>query len=138
MQTRAQKNSKLAYEHINQLNLNATDKKLYGSICHNFPIMLLRSGLAQSVAFLWVKASNDKKAYKIFLQHLSIISGGGEYESYPALQDRIQQMSLGEYQRTTRIILNASIWYKRFAESILNVKAGESAPEPETQEASNG
>lgn len=34
-------------------------------------------------------------------------------------------MEFAEYQRTTRIILNASIWYKRFAESMLKVKAGD-------------
>lgn len=124
MQTRAQKDSKRAFEHISQLTLSDTDAKLYGSICHNFPIMVLRSGLAQAVAFLWIKASNDKAAYQVFLKHLSIISGGGEQESYSALQERIQQMQLAEYQRTTRIILNASIWYKRFAQSMLNVEAG--------------
>jgi CRISPR-associated protein Cmr5 len=125
MQTRAQKNSKQAYEHISQLQLSGTDAKLYGSICHTFPIMVLRSGLAQSVAFLWIKAESDKPAYQTFLKHLSLISNGPSNETYKDFQQRIQEMDLAEYQRTTRTILNASVWYKRFAESMLNVKAGE-------------
>ena len=67
MQTRTQKDSKQAYEHISQLQLSETDSKLYGSICHTFPSMVLRSGLAQSVAFLWIKAESNKPAYQTFL-----------------------------------------------------------------------
>lgn len=126
MKTRAQTYSQLAYQHISQLDLanDRIQEKLYGSICHQFPIMLLRAGLAQSVAFLWVKANNDKPAYQKFMQHLSAITGF-ENENYSELQQRIQQMELDEYRRTTRTILDACIWYKRFAESLLNVQAGE-------------
>ncbi len=125
MKTRAQYYSQQAYQHISQLNLaDPTQEKLYGSICHQFPIMLLRTGLAQSVAFLWVKAESGKPAYEKFMQHLSSITGV-EDENYSELQQRIQQMNLDEYRRTTRIILDACIWYKRFAESQLNVQAGE-------------
>ncbi|MEE9356402.1 MAG: type III-B CRISPR module-associated protein Cmr5 [Methylococcaceae bacterium] len=125
MKTRAQKYSQQAYEHISQLNFDDDkQKKLYGSICHDFPIMVLRAGLAQSVAFLWIKAESGKPAYEQFLHHLSSITGH-ETESYCDFQQRIQQMELDEYRRTTRTILNAGIWYKRFAESLLNVKVGE-------------
>jgi CRISPR-associated protein Cmr5 len=138
MQTRAQKYSRLAYEHISQLDqdneLNDVQKKLYGSICHDFPIMVLRSGLAQTVAFLLIKAESGKLAYQKFLQHLSSITGGTVDETFSGFQQRIQQMELGEYQRTTRTLLNAAIWYKRFAESLLKVRAGESVADTEETE----
>ena len=138
MKTRAQNYSKQVYQQISALNFNDEQKKLYGSICHQFPIMVLRSGLAQSVAFLWVKAKsgedeakkseeptkNKKMAYKCFLQHLSFITGHAN-EQPKDFQQRIHQMELDEYRRTTRTILSACIWYKRFAESLLNVCAGE-------------
>jgi CRISPR-associated protein Cmr5 len=155
MQTRAQKYSRLAYEHISQLDqdneLNDVQKKLYSSICHDFPIMVLRSGLAQAVAFLSIKAESDKSndkstgkkaenlksknkfAYEEFLKHLSSITGH-ENETYDNFQQRIQKMELGEYQRTTRTILNAAIWYKRFAESLLKVRAVESVDDTEATE----
>lgn len=127
MKTRAQEYSQRVYQHISALDF--TDKKqekLYGSICHQFPIMVLRSGLAQSVAFLWVKAESGKPAYEKFMQHLSAITGF-EGESRLMFQQRINNMDLNEYRRTTRTILNACVWYKRFAESLLNVQAGEGA-----------
>lgn len=130
MKTRAQSDSQMAYQHISQLQLDDKQKKLFGSICHQFPIMVLRSGLAQSVAFLWIKAESKddddnlkKPAYAEFLKHLSMLTGE-ENESRDAFQQRIHDMELDEYRRTTRKILNASIWHKRFAESLLNVRAG--------------
>lgn len=131
MKTRAQSDSQIAYQHISQLQLEDKQKKLYGSICHQFPIMVLRSGLAQSVAFLWIKAESKdeagkpkKPAYAEFLNHLSMLTG---HKDEPAneFQQRIHGMELDEYRRTTRKILNASVWYKRFAESLLNVRPGE-------------
>ena len=124
MKTRAQCFSQLAYKHISELQFDDKQKKLYGSICHQFPIMVLRAGLAQSVAFLCVKATNDKPAYQKFMGHLSSIIGF-ENEEFSRFQIRIHNMDLDEYRRTTRMILNASIWYKRFAESLLDVQAGE-------------
>lgn len=125
MKTRAQEYSQHAYQQISALHFdNDKQKKLYGSICHQFPVMVLRSGLAQSVAFLWVRAANGKPAYEKFIQHLSAITGL-EGETQDDFQQRIQQMNLDEYRRTTRTILNACVWYKRFAESLLNVRAGE-------------
>lgn len=139
MQTRAQQYSKQAYELISQLRLEDSEKKRYGSICHRFPIMVLRSGLAQAVAFLRIKAetktkdegNNESKAdklvdnaYKKFLCHLSLIIYGKIIQA-DEFQQKIHTMELNEYQRATRSVLNAGIWYKRFAESLLNVKAGD-------------
>ncbi|GJL72545.1 MAG: hypothetical protein NMNS01_17440 [Nitrosomonas sp.] len=125
MKTRAQQYSQQVYQQIAELDFaDKKQEKLYGSICHQFPIMVLRAGLAQSVAFLWIKAESGKPAYEKFMQHLSTITGF-EGETREVFQQRIHRMPIDEYRRTTHIILNACIWYKRFAESLLNVQSGE-------------
>ncbi|MFW5443055.1 MAG: type III-B CRISPR module-associated protein Cmr5 [Methylococcaceae bacterium] len=142
MRTRSQIYSELVYGHIQQLkqaiddepNLETKDillkeAKQYGSLCHNFPLMVLRSGLSQAVAFVWVKSKGeDNTAYGKFLKHLSQLTDRPENENVSGFQQYINQAELIEYQRLTRKILSASIWYKRFAESVLGVKAGQEVP----------
>lgn len=130
MQTRSQQYSKQVFNQINELSFDSTDKKKYGSLCHNFPIMVLRSGLSQAVAFVWVKSkAKENTPYGQFLKHLSSLSDGAPNETASAFQERINGLPLADYQRLTRKILAASIWYKRFAESILDVKPGADAEE---------
>lgn len=132
MRTRSQQYSEAVFKQIERVDtgnfLDPDKKKQYGSLCHNFPIMVLQNGLSQAVAFLWVKANSakepEKSPYSLFLQHLSAITSGQEGESPANFQQRINQAPLVKYQQLTRQILSASIWYKRFAESILDVKAG--------------
>ncbi len=134
MRTRSQQHSKKVYEQISSLVLDADKKKTYGSLCHNFPLMVLRSGLSQAIAFIWVKSKGvESTPQGQFLKHLSHLTEGAHNESASQFQQRINQAELIEYQRLTRKILAASIWYKRFAESILGVKAGEETEEGEPQ-----
>lgn len=139
MKTRSQKLSALVFEQIQtmkqgiendeQKKKEVDDAKIYGSLCHQFPLMVLRSGLSQAVAFVWVKSKGKNDTpYAQFLQHLSALTGE-QNEASTDFQQRINKAELMEYQRLTRTILAASIWYKRFAESILGVKAGEEIPE---------
>ena len=125
MQTRSQQVSKLVFEQIASLDLPEDKKKSYGSLCHNFPVMVLRSGLSQAVAFVLVKSKeNNDSPYGKFLSHLSTLTNGTNNETPQQFQERINALPLAEYQRLTRIILMGSIWYKRFAESLLGVEAG--------------
>jgi CRISPR-associated protein Cmr5 len=141
MRTRSQTLSQLVYGQIQKMKeidkeqdvkekkKPEEDAKTYGSLCHQFPLMVLRSGLSHAVAFVWVKSKGkDDTPYWQFLKHLSALTGE-EKETPANFQQRINSAELMEYQRLTRTILAASIWYKRFAESILGVKAGEEIPE---------
>ena len=105
------------------INLKKAElEKQYGSLCHKFPLMVLRSGLAQATAFVWVKSKNNENSPSgVFLRDLSRLTNGSEGESASAFQQRINALDLAQYQRTTRQILAASLWYKRFAESLLGV-----------------
>jgi len=128
MKTRSQQYSQQVYEQISELALADDKKKTYGSLCHNFPIMVLRSGLSQAVAFIWVKSKNNADTpYGQFLKHLAELTG--ENSNPETFQQNINSKELLEYQRLTRKILAASIWYKRFAVSILGVEAGEGETE---------
>ena len=147
MQTRSQQLSKLVFEQIMPMkdaidNLEEDSKekkeaKQYGSLCHNFPVMVLRSGLSQAIAFVLVKAKpyeeegKQSKPHKLFLENLADLSGLELEQGIKAVkfQEKINTLPLMEYMRVTRNILTASIWYKRFAESILGVKDGNDAVE---------
>ncbi len=129
MKTRAQTDSRLAYDQISQLRERVDDEKqkTYGSLCHQFPMLVLRSGLCQAVAFYTVKATDSasQDTYRIFLEHMARAAGETD-NSHEVFQQRITEMELSEYRQTTRRILAAAIWYKRFAVSLLDVdQAGE-------------
>ncbi len=151
MRTRSQIYSEQVYEHIHSLKQAINDEqdkkskeilekqaKQYGSLCHNFPLMVLRSGLSQAVAFVWVKSKSDENTpYDKFLKHLFLLLDRPENENVSDFQQYINQAELIEYQRLTRKILAASIWYKRFAESILGVKAGQEVPDDDDVKENN-
>lgn len=148
MRTRSQIYSEQVYRQIQQLKRAIDDEsekkekellkkqaKQYGSLCHNFPLMVLRSGLSQAVAFVWVKSKDDENnPHGKFLKHLAQLVGRPEAEKVSVFQQYINQAELVEYQQFTRKILAASIWYKRFAESMLGVKAGQETLDDDIKE----
>jgi len=114
------------------------EAKTYGSLCHNFPLMVLKSGLSQAVAFVWVKSKGkEEKPQAQFLKHLAELVEFSPANNPSKFQIHINELQLIEYQRYTRKILAASIWYKRFAESILDVKAGEETPDDDKEAGEN-
>lgn len=133
MRTRSQVYSEKVFDQISNIkNNNWSDKqkKQYGSLCHSFPVMVLQSGLSQAVAFVWIKAKNTANSpHGVFLQNLAALTRVEENSNPDRFQQAINRQPLNEYQRMTREILAASIWYKRFAESLLDVKAGDEAGE---------
>lgn len=122
MKARAQEDSKLAYEQISAL-ADALSKT-YGNLCHHFPTLVLRSGLCQAVAFYTVKAVDSSQAdvYQQFLSHMAAVCGVPE-KNATQFQCYINEMGLDEYRHTSRRLLAAAIWYKRFADSLLNTDA---------------
>lgn len=121
MKTRAQQDAKLAYDQISQLPPEVNGKA-YGGLCHHFPMLVLRSGLCQAVAFYTVKAkgTNHALAFEKYLEHMAMASGHGDVR-YEDFQRGIHEMSLSQYRHVTRRILAAAIWYKRYAVSVLGV-----------------
>lgn len=92
----------------------------YGSMAHTLPILIHTSGLAQALAF--VASRKDDAGAKRLLQDLhEIISGSADGD----LLQSVRGSDLREYMYLTEQALAALLWYKRYAQAILGVKAGE-------------
>jgi CRISPR-associated protein Cmr5 len=135
MNTRAQQDLKLAEKLISDVEKQYPDeehkvRKTYGSLCHSFPVMVRTAGLCQAVAFSQAKAQADderiKNAHSLLLHHVEKVVAQIEPSlGEGKLLEAIRNASATQYMLYTRRILSAWIYFKRFAESILKVKAGE-------------
>ena len=127
IQTRSQENAKRIYNQVEQISrADERLKKEYGIWCQRLPILILRSGLSQATGFLWAKAEqNESKASGILLKHLAKHLNVPNAETPADFHRHINRSELQEYQRLTRLTLEASLWYKRYAESLFDVKSGE-------------
>ena len=135
IQTLSQKNMALAYECIHeaesQFPNGSPERKIYGGLCHSFPILVRTCGLCQSLAFHEDKATDTAKprgqAHGLLLNHVARLL---DLPSQEALLRRVREdSSITEYMRDTRRVLAAWIYWKRFAVSILKVKDARDAQE---------
>ena len=100
------------------------ESKIYGGLCHTFPILLLTNGLCQTLALIEDKktgATPRAAAYQAIRSDIAATLGMPEAR----LLADVQSAPLGEYVRYTRTLLDAWVYYKRFAVSILGVEADE-------------
>jgi len=126
MMTRSQKHAQGIAGQVKEVQARPRKiQKQYGSLCHRFPIMVLRNGLAQAVGFLAAKSQSDgSTAHGLLLAHLAAhLSSNANAASY---QIHVNQANIAAYRRMTREALAAAVWYKRFAESLLKVDASDS------------
>jgi CRISPR-associated protein Cmr5 len=121
MLTRNQTYAIDALEKVSDYKKNAseTDRKSYGSMCHKLPILIHTSGLAQALTFAQTR---DKEPLRQMLNDLAATVGQTDG---PALAKRARELSLNDYMLLTRHVLAALLWYKRFAQSELDVEADE-------------
>jgi CRISPR-associated protein Cmr5 len=124
MQTLDQQYSATAYEQVLSIKEDKKYKeneeyKKYGAMAHKLPILIHTAGLAQALEFVH---SRGKPVQKRLLDHLAITIGQGDTDK---LLQTVRDASLSGYIRLTRQILAALLWYKRFAQSILDVDATE-------------
>jgi CRISPR-associated protein Cmr5 len=96
------------------------EKQKYGTMAHKLPVLIHTAGLAQALAF--VEARQDPAQLKL-LDHLAATLGIEAITNRQQLAQKSREESLPVYMLLTRRALQALVWYKRFAESILNVDA---------------
>lgn len=112
-------------------NLNDDDRNRYGSMAHQLPILIRSAGLAQALAFL---ETRESKGHQQLLADLSTTVGLAG-----TLVQKTRGAELNEYIHLTRQVMAALLWYKRFAQSILDIKASDIvkeanlAPVPDAQ-----
>lgn len=95
------------------------ERKQYGSMAHKLPILVRTAGLAEALAFV---ESRGKAGHKALLKDLGEIVLEGNGEDF-AGESRTAPMQ--RYVYLTRRTMLALKWFKRFAESVLEVKATE-------------
>lgn len=131
MQTRDQRYAKNAYDQVIQITKMPVEEKQrekfsksYGSMAHKLPILIHVSGLAQALAF--VDARYKGKGAERLLEDLSQTVIG---EPANVLLERSrgddQPDNLHKYMYLTEQVLAALLWYKRYAQSILDVESSD-------------
>jgi CRISPR-associated protein Cmr5 len=118
MQTRDQRYAVDVLKKVELVRQNPQYKK-YGAMSHALPILIHTAGLAQALAFV---ASRKEAIFHTFLADLSMTVVGDE----ALLLKKSREDNLMPYIYMTRQTLAALLWYKRFAQSILQVETSES------------
>jgi CRISPR-associated protein Cmr5 len=122
MQTRDQKYAADVYKKVLEVKKNAeeADRNRYGAMAHQLPILIRTAGLAQALAFL---ESRDTKGHKQLLIDLTATVG----KSAGTLTASAREAGMSEYMNLTRQVMAALLWYKRFAQSVLDIKVSDVA-----------
>jgi CRISPR-associated protein Cmr5 len=129
MQTRDQKYGAAIYKQVSDLKKEADETgkegekyaESYGSMAHKLPVLIRSAGLAQALAFV---EARGKPAHKQLLNHLAqaVLKKDDANGTKLAEQSR-DTKQLGEYVHLTHEVMAALVWYKRFAQSVLDVDA---------------
>jgi CRISPR-associated protein Cmr5 len=118
-QTRSQKDMALAASKIEADVIGKDFAGEYKRRCHQFPAFVLQCGLAQAVAFFAAKAT-DNDAYKTFLEHVAAVHNKNRAD----FVKEVREAQISEYMRLTRRTLDVTIFFKRFAEALIEDKEG--------------
>jgi CRISPR-associated protein Cmr5 len=99
----------------------------YGSMAHKLPVLIRTAGLAQALEFV---NTRKKPAQHQLLDDLALVVLHAQGRD--ALLKLSRKAPLGEYMRLTQEVLQALLWFKRYAQSVLKVadaSAGEDGHE---------
>jgi CRISPR-associated protein Cmr5 len=115
MQTREQLFATKVYELVNRRKgtYSQADRNKYGAMAHKLPVLIRSAGLAQALEFAATRSDAQKDVYADLVAALAM----GD------LRERSRQASLPEYMWLTEQALAALLWFKRYAESVLEVTA---------------
>ena len=114
--TREQKFAAAVFKRISEADkLAKEDKTKYGSMAHQLPVLIRTAGLAQALAF--VDARRDSVLQRL-LDDLAATLGR---TSRADLIQISRDAPLADYMRLTQDALAALLWFKRFAQSVLEI-----------------
>ncbi len=120
--TRDQRYAAIIYGQVNEvLNRDKREQEDYGRLANHLPVLVKKAGLAQALSFAEAKSeAGDKQLLDDLQVTINEISGW-----QIDLMDRSRKAELSEYLWLTQQVMTALHWYKRFAQSVLNVKQGD-------------
>ncbi len=108
------------------------NRRKYGATAHKLPLLIRAAGLAQALVFVETRSKDADNPYKRLLRDLeNTISK----DVQKPLAERARSANLSEYMLLTQQALDALLWYKRFAQSILGVDASASIEDGENANA---
>jgi len=109
-------------------------RSIYGGLCHRLPVLIRTCGLCAALAFVHSKSQDRSgdgrsEAHRLLLEHcrailenhagLGIGNGSGR-----ELINTVQGLDVRGYVLAQRVLLEALVFHKRFAESVLGVEPG--------------
>lgn len=122
MQTLQQKYAKKVYGCVEAFgqdaSLGSKERTEYGSMAHKFPVLVRQAGLIQALVFVQTRGKN---AHKSLLQDLAQVVAEQDAQAFI---NQCQEADLTDYMWLTRQTLSALEWFKRFAQSVLEVEPG--------------
>jgi CRISPR-associated protein Cmr5 len=122
MLTRNQRYAARIFEQVSEFrDAPEAQREKYGAVAHRLPVLVRTAGLAQALAFVDSRGSDEQKK---LLDHLAVVVNERDAQS---LLTRSRTAELPDYMRLTRNVLAALVWFRRFAQSVLGVEAGEEA-----------
>jgi CRISPR-associated protein Cmr5 len=123
MSTRQQHYAQVVYGLVtNRLHNNDTFRNRYGALAHRMPMLIRSAGLAQALAFIDARGKEEGEALLNDIAFAAL----GRADRHLLLQQS-REAQLLEYMHLTQQTLDALLWFKRFAQTILNVEAGAEA-----------
>lgn len=125
--TRQQRYMAQALRHVQALHGDPQAREvgpIFGSLCHSFPILLRTNGLMQTLVFVVQKSGGQDNRQRAYARLLAGIAESLKIEGRDprTLLETVQDMGVREYMHATRVLLETWVYYKRFAESILDVR----------------
>ena len=122
LQTRDQLLASAVYARVESAQQAFQDGTLtnqYGSLAHRLPILIRTAGLAQALAYV---AARGQKAEQRLLRDLDdvVARSAGEQVTLAVLS---RTADLRTYMLLTQRSMDALVWFKRFAQTVLHVAA---------------
>jgi len=114
--TRQQKWAQSAFVAV-QKQAKSTLEKKYGTYCMKLPSLLLQSGLVQTTAYL---RSRGEDAAVQFLNDVAATLRESK-STGKELDEQARKAPLSEYLRLSRDALQVATWFRRFAQTELEV-----------------
>lgn len=89
----------------------------YGAYAHRLPVLIRTAGLAQALAYVDARGNVEGKALIADLEQVLALTPGHLITSS-------RETDLMKYMRLTQRTMAALLWFKRFAQTVLDVDAG--------------
>lgn len=133
LRTRSQQLARQIYPQVYEVSRwpNRDKRARYGMLCNRLAFLVLENGLVQALGFLEAKSQSDSgEPESTLLAHVAVTLGTDSER----LTQEVREAGLGQYRHWTRRVLEACVWYKRYAQSLLGVDAAGSMQETDDAE----